>query len=118
MLEVNTLVSEIESLISPLFETSMISYQRSSAISSVDFAKINVLIAYAIDTLYYVNLRVQGRFSPDHPIVKELEHLRSYMNKIRDFTQKKAQPKLKIDIDAAKRFIENEITPMVTEDAA
>lgn len=68
--------------------------------------ELSVILAYAMVTLYGVNLRCEGTDEKRHPINRERERLRSYIVKTRpsarEITHKR---KLNIDPEAVVRIV-------------
>eukprot|EP01114_Cavostelium_apophysatum_P000692 TRINITY_DN10631_c0_g1_i1.p1 TRINITY_DN10631_c0_g1~~TRINITY_DN10631_c0_g1_i1.p1 ORF type:complete len:158 (+),score=31.64 TRINITY_DN10631_c0_g1_i1:80-553(+) len=95
-------IEEIEEHLKPFF--SMPTEELSGRLSESDMAKLHVVVAYTINTLFYLYMKLQGMDPNNHAVKKELERVRLYITKVKELTDK-SQPALKIDKDAAKRFI-------------
>ncbi|ORX89180.1 exosome-associated factor Rrp47/DNA strand repair C1D [Basidiobolus meristosporus CBS 931.73] len=50
----------------------------------MDRCKLEVMVAYAINTLFWIYLKTQGVPPNDHPVMKELERIRGYIQKIKE----------------------------------
>ncbi|KAJ3447580.1 sun-cor steroid hormone receptor co-repressor [Anaeramoeba flamelloides] len=50
-------------------------------------AKLNMSIAYTINSLYFMYLKTQGIDPKKHPVKKELERVKLYIKKIKDITE-------------------------------
>ncbi|KAJ3425919.1 sun-cor steroid hormone receptor co-repressor [Anaeramoeba flamelloides] len=50
-------------------------------------AKLNMSIAYTINSLYFMYLKTQGIDPKNHPVKKELERVKLYIKKIKDITE-------------------------------
>ncbi|XP_058242352.1 nuclear nucleic acid-binding protein C1D [Hemibagrus wyckioides] len=68
-------------------------------------AKLDLLSAYALNSLFWMYLVTQGVNPKDHGIKLELERIRTYMNRIKEITDKKKASRL--DKHAASRFVRN-----------
>ena len=51
-------------------------------ISSIESAKLNAAVAYALNTLFFVHLRLRGEAAEKHQVKDELERVKRYMKKI------------------------------------
>ncbi|KAL4641408.1 nuclear nucleic acid-binding protein C1D-like [Arapaima gigas] len=66
-------------------------------------AKLDLMSAYALNSLYWTYLVTQGVNPKEHGVKQELERIRTYMNKVREITDKKKAARL--DKGAASRFL-------------
>ncbi|KAJ1970550.1 hypothetical protein H4R35_005800 [Dimargaris xerosporica] len=55
-----------------------------SQLADEDKAQLQVLMAYTMNTLYYVTLKMNGIPPGDHPVDKERARIELYMKKIDD----------------------------------
>ncbi|OZJ02464.1 hypothetical protein BZG36_04101 [Bifiguratus adelaidae] len=74
-------------------------------LSHVDRSKLFVMLSYTINTLVFVYLKSQGQDPKTHPVVRELERVRDYIEKIKTATGKKAKPSMTVNQAASKRTI-------------
>ncbi len=82
--------------------------------SPVERAQFVLNVAYAINSLFFgafiplgkanrtVYLRTQGHNTKDHPVMQELDRVKTYFQKLTDVS--KPRP-LSLDKDASKRFV-------------
>lgn len=84
--------------------------------SPSDIANFELAVAYSINTLLFIKAKLSAENMTNHPILGELERLKSYFKKIKSLTV--TQPKeegeiensgqtVKLNKDAANRFIQN-----------
>ncbi|KAJ3324609.1 hypothetical protein HDV06_006502 [Boothiomyces sp. JEL0866] len=68
-------------------------------------ASLLVTLAFAIDTLTFVYLKIQGVNPKSHRVKSELARCRTYFDKLSFF--KKEERTLSVNEPAAKRFVQN-----------
>ncbi|XP_030627602.1 nuclear nucleic acid-binding protein C1D [Chanos chanos] len=66
-------------------------------------AKLDLMSAYALNSLFWMYLVTQGVNPKEHGIKQELERIRTYMNRVKEITEKKKAARL--DKEAASRFL-------------
>ncbi|XP_059421543.1 nuclear nucleic acid-binding protein C1D [Carassius carassius] len=71
----------------------------------LDQAKLDLMSAYALNSMFWMYLVTQGVNPKDHAIKQELDRIRTYMNKVKEITDKRKAARL--DKDAASRFVRN-----------
>eukprot|EP00455_Lapot_gusevi_P015167 TRINITY_DN17654_c0_g1_i1.p1 TRINITY_DN17654_c0_g1~~TRINITY_DN17654_c0_g1_i1.p1 ORF type:complete len:205 (+),score=50.49 TRINITY_DN17654_c0_g1_i1:70-684(+) len=71
----------------------------------VETAKLNATLAYALDSLYFMYLKSVGIPTDTHPVKKELERVKVYMQKIKAATEEQKEPRMVVDKGAADRFV-------------
>ncbi|XP_040906430.1 nuclear nucleic acid-binding protein C1D [Toxotes jaculatrix] len=71
----------------------------------LDQAKLDLMSAYTLNSLFWMYLVTQGVNPREHGIKQELERIRTYMNKVKEITDKKKAARL--DKGAAARFVRN-----------
>lgn len=69
----------------------------------LDQAKLDLMSAYTLNSLFWMYLVTQGINPREHGIKQELERIRTYMNKVKEITEKKKAARL--DKGAAARFV-------------
>ncbi|XP_058508189.1 nuclear nucleic acid-binding protein C1D [Solea solea] len=74
-------------------------------LDALDQAKLDLMSAYALNSLFWMYLVTQGVNPRDHGIKQELERIRTYMNRVKEITDKKKAARL--DKGAAARFVRN-----------
>ncbi|NXA51480.1 C1D protein, partial [Nothocercus julius] len=68
-------------------------------------AKLDLVSAYTLNSMFWMYLATQGINPKEHPVKRELERIRTYMNKVKEIEDKKKASKL--DKGAASRFVRN-----------
>ncbi|XP_067277207.1 nuclear nucleic acid-binding protein C1D [Pseudorasbora parva] len=71
----------------------------------LDQAKLDLMSAYALNSMFWMYLVTQGVNPKDHAIKQELERIRTHMNKVKEITDKRKAARL--DKNAASRFVRN-----------
>ncbi len=49
-------------------------------------ARMHLLVAYTVNTLFYVHLKASGADPTDHPVAEELERVKLYMQRLKEAT--------------------------------
>ncbi|KAK6180986.1 hypothetical protein SNE40_008939 [Patella caerulea] len=99
----DTSLTGLESSLEPLLKTSL--SEMSSKLEPLDCAKMDLVAAYAINSLFWVYLNVNGINPKEHPIKQELDRIRGYMSRVKEIQDKAKAPKL--DKEASKRFVKS-----------
>ncbi|KAG9407302.1 DNA-binding protein c1d [Aphanomyces cochlioides] len=84
-----------------------------ATLAPIDKAKVQVGLAYSINALLYVLLKVQGISSKDsrHTQVKqELDRVKGYIQKIKYSEEMAVGRKLRVDAEAVGRFIHHALS--------
>ncbi|KAJ3610931.1 hypothetical protein NHX12_023021 [Muraenolepis orangiensis] len=68
-------------------------------------AKLDLMSAYTLNSLFWMFLVTQGMNPRDHPVKQELERIRTYMTRVKDITDRKKAGRL--DKGVAARFVRN-----------
>ncbi|RSH82767.1 uncharacterized protein EHS24_007762 [Apiotrichum porosum] len=76
--------------------------------TSVERAKMDVLLAYSINNLVWMYLRTRGIKPEEHAVSGELERLQAYYTKVRD-VENPPRRTTSVDKDAAARVIKHAI---------
>lgn len=71
----------------------------------LDQAKLDLMSVYTLNSLFWMYLVTKGINPREHGIKQELERIRTYMNRVKDITDKKKAARL--DKGAASRFVRN-----------
>ena len=102
-LEVNIdeLTHALEPLLSAPFHTT------ASSLPLLDKAKLYVLAAYSVESLLFSALQANGVNAKQHAIFAELARLKGYFGKIKEVEERDLQPKTRLDVGAAQRFIKH-----------
>eukprot|EP00112_Aurelia_sp_Birch-Aquarium-sp1_P026099 Seg904.2 transcript_id=Seg904.2/GoldUCD/mRNA.D3Y31 product="Nuclear nucleic acid-binding protein C1D" protein_id=Seg904.2/GoldUCD/D3Y31 len=73
----------------------------------IEKAKLDLSTTYAMNSLFWIYLVSQGVNATDHPVKGELDRIRKYMSKVKITEEKVKGASLKIDKEAAKRFVKS-----------
>ena len=98
-------IDDLEASLAPLLNATLSS--STSKLPLLDKAKLYVLATYAIDSVLFSYLRLNGQNIKEHPVVQEIMRVRSYFNKIKEVEAGPAQRNTTLDKDAAARFIKH-----------
>ncbi|KAI8874553.1 hypothetical protein K501DRAFT_195627 [Backusella circina FSU 941] len=79
-------------------------------LSITERCELEVLLAYSLNTLYYIYMRTQGVDPQDHAVMKELVRIKEYIDKIKIAEGRGPKRTMQVDRDAANRFIKAAIT--------
>ncbi|KAM9345520.1 nuclear nucleic acid-binding protein C1D [Symphorus nematophorus] len=96
-------VSSVKSMLEKLM--SMPRNELLQKLDPLDQAKLDLMSAYTLNSLFWMYLVTQGVNPREHGIKQELERIRTYMNKVKEITDKKKAARL--DKGAAARFVRN-----------
>ncbi|XP_077138663.1 nuclear nucleic acid-binding protein C1D [Ranitomeya variabilis] len=95
----------------------MMSVPRSELLQKIDpleQAKLDLVSAYTLNSLFWVYLTTQGVNPKEHAVKDELERIRSYMNRVKEITDRKKAARL--DKGAAQRFIKHALCDPTAEE--
>ncbi|AWP14513.1 putative nuclear nucleic acid-binding protein C1D isoform 3 [Scophthalmus maximus] len=81
----------------------------------LDRAKLDLMSAYTLNSLFWMYLVTQGVNPREHGIKQELERIRTYMNRVKEITDKKKASRL--DKGAATRFLRNALYDPAEKDS-
>ncbi|KAM8739265.1 nuclear nucleic acid-binding protein C1D isoform 1-T1 [Acanthopagrus schlegelii] len=96
-------VSSVKSMLDKLM--SMPRNELLQKLDPLDQAKLDLMSAYTLNSLFWMYLVTQGVNPREHGIKQELERIRTYMNKVKEITDKRKAGRL--DKGAAARFVRN-----------
>ncbi|XP_056105725.1 nuclear nucleic acid-binding protein C1D [Rhinichthys klamathensis goyatoka] len=94
-------VSSVQNMVQTLVSVSRSDHLRK--LDPLDQAKLDLMSAYALNSMFWMYLVTQGVNPKDHAIKQELERIRTYMNKVKEITDRRKAARL--DKDAASRFV-------------
>ncbi|XP_060067578.1 nuclear nucleic acid-binding protein C1D-like [Ylistrum balloti] len=100
----DTSLSDMEKIIRPWLEVP--ESELHEKLSPLDKAKLDLVGAYTINSLFWMYLNVCGEKPKEHAVKQELDRIKSYMTRVKD-VQDKLTIMPHIDKDAAKRFQRN-----------
>ncbi|TVY82649.1 Exosome complex protein [Lachnellula suecica] len=96
-------VDDLEQALAPLLETALA--ETSSKLPLLDKAKLYTMVTYAIESMLFSYLRLNGVQAREHPVFTELTRVKQYFGKIKA-TETPATRTMTIDKAVAKRFLE------------
>lgn len=102
-----TAVGTIEQLVQRLQQAPW--HKLCSGLSPLESARLHLMVAYAVNTLFYMYLRTQGISPANHPVLEELARVKQYVRKVKQASaaeeHKEGQRQSSINVEAAQRFI-------------
>lgn len=96
-------ISDLEESLQPLLTTALSA--STSNLPLLDKAKLYVLTTYAIESLLFSYLRLNGIDAKAHPVFQELTRVKHYFDKLKTAELGPAKPTQRLDKSAAGRFI-------------
>ncbi|XP_022057488.1 nuclear nucleic acid-binding protein C1D [Acanthochromis polyacanthus] len=96
-------VTEVKTMLEKLMAMNRNDLQQK--LDPLDQAKLDLMSAYTLNSLFWMYLVTQGVNPREHGIKQELERIRTYMNRVKEITDKKKAARL--DKGAAARFVRN-----------
>lgn len=96
-------LTTVEERFQPLLDTPL--NELNATLSTLDKAKLDLVAAYSINSLFWMYLNVCGVNPKDHGIKQELDRIRGYMNRLKEIQEKEKAPSL--NVDASKRFVKS-----------
>ncbi|XP_064603647.1 nuclear nucleic acid-binding protein C1D-like [Liolophura sinensis] len=96
-------LTRLEASLEPLL--SVPRNELSEKLCALDQAKIDLLSAYALNSMFWMYLNTCGENPKDHGIKQELDRIRTYMGRVKEIQDKVNAPKL--DKNASKRFVKS-----------
>ncbi|KAI6048049.1 hypothetical protein EDC04DRAFT_2556139 [Pisolithus marmoratus] len=105
--KLNKHLDELESQLEPLFSQPLA--ETLVTLDTIQQAKMQVIIPYVVYDLVFVYLKARGIDPMTHPVVRELDRVRVYFDKIKSAEQSDQKRKLGLDKEAADRFIKHAI---------
>ena len=102
-------LSKLEQHLQPILQYDTLS-DLNSQLNTEDMVKLNTAIAYSLQALYYIMMRVQGKDLSDHPVLSEIERIKKCVERVKDTLASQpqttaSQPQPRIDSAAAARVI-------------
>lgn len=101
--DLTTNVDDLETALAPLTQKSLST--TSSKLPLLDKAKLHVFATYALESILFNILRLQGTDAKSHPVFAELSRVKEYFAKIKSAEMAGTKPTTRVDKDAAGRFI-------------
>ncbi|PGG97314.1 hypothetical protein AJ79_09245 [Helicocarpus griseus UAMH5409] len=98
-------IDDLEEVFEPLLVKSLSATTQKMPV--LDKAKLHVLITYALESLLFSYLRLQGVNAKEHPVWKELTRVRQYFDKLKAAEAVPEKRNMTVDKEAAGRFIKH-----------
>ncbi|XP_059164361.1 nuclear nucleic acid-binding protein C1D-like [Physella acuta] len=99
----DTHLSELEAELKPLLSINR--NELTDKLEPIDAAKVDLVAAYAINSLFWMYMNVCGLNPKEHAVKQELTRIQSYMQRVKEIEDKKKAPKLNKDV--SKRFVKS-----------
>ncbi|OBT56307.1 hypothetical protein VE04_02060 [Pseudogymnoascus sp. 24MN13] len=97
-------IDDLEDSLAPVLETGI--SDTASKLPLLDKAKLYVLVTYAVESILFSYLRLNGVKAREHPVFLELTRVKQYFDKLKEAENPTPkQPGLALDKNAAGRFI-------------
>jgi exosome complex protein LRP1 len=98
-------IDDLEESLAPLLQTAL--SQSTSKLPLLDKAKLYVLATYAIESILFSSLRLNGIDAKAHPVFKELTRVKEYFGKIKSAETSGTKRNVTLDKEAASRFVKH-----------
>ncbi|KAI9703264.1 MAG: hypothetical protein M1836_007830 [Candelina mexicana] len=99
-------VDDLQESLQPLLQAALL--DTAAKLPLLDKAKLYVLVTYAIESILFSFLRLNGVKAKEHPIFRELARVKQYFNKIKNVENgANKRDNLTLDKQAAGRFIKH-----------
>ncbi|KAK5164336.1 uncharacterized protein LTR77_010032 [Saxophila tyrrhenica] len=98
-------IDDLEETLAPLLKTAL--SQSTSKLPLLDKAKAYVLATYAIESILFSSLRLNGVDAKSHPVFQELARVKEYFAKIKTAENGGSKPTSTLNKDAAGRFVKH-----------
>ncbi len=103
MAELETRLKAVEEGLKPFLEQGF-----EEAIADLDeeeVARLNIVLSFAMTSLFYIFLRTQGISAANHPVKKELARVQAYIGKLKSASE--AHKLSKSNAEAASKLLES-----------
>ena len=98
--ELEERIAALEATLGPFLESGA-----DGELGDEEVARLNIVLAYAMSSLFFMFLRTQGIATAGHPVKKELARIQGYMAKLKTASETARQKKS--NEEAAERLIES-----------
>lgn len=98
-------IKDLEESLTPILNTALSA--STSKLPLLDKAKLYVLATYAIESLLFSYIKLNGVEAKSHPVFRELARVKQYFDKIKVAESAGIKPNTKLDKDAAGRFVKH-----------
>eukprot|EP00658_Telonema_sp_P-2_P053599 TRINITY_DN4217_c0_g1_i5.p1 TRINITY_DN4217_c0_g1~~TRINITY_DN4217_c0_g1_i5.p1 ORF type:complete len:199 (-),score=72.29 TRINITY_DN4217_c0_g1_i5:263-859(-) len=109
--QLDAALGDVEHQLGPLLNKPL--KELASELPALEAAKLHVVGAFAINTLFYVFLKTQGVDPTTHPVKQEMDRVKAYFKKIRQVAGNAATEtqNAQLNVGAANRFIAAALGP-------
>lgn len=98
-------IDDLETSLAPLLNSPLSTI--SSRLPLLDKAKLHILTTYAIESILFSALKLNGVDARNHAVFTELTRVRQYFDKIKEAEATPQQPTVTLNKEAAGRFIKH-----------
>ncbi|GAB7345916.1 hypothetical protein MBLNU457_4152t1 [Dothideomycetes sp. NU457] len=98
-------IEDLEEALTPILNNALAA--STSKLPLLDKAKLYVLATYAIESLLFSYIKLNGVEAKSHPVFRELARVKQYFDKIKTVESAGIKPNAKLDKDAAGRFVKH-----------
>jgi len=98
-------IDDLETSLAPLLNSPLSTI--SSRLPLLDKAKLHILTTYAIESILFSALKLNGVDARNHAVFTELTRVKQYFDKIKDAETTPQQPTVTLNKEAAGRFIKH-----------
>ncbi|KAL2054124.1 hypothetical protein ABVK25_005663 [Lepraria finkii] len=98
-------IDDLEEALEPLMKAAL--SDSAGKLPLLDKAQLYVLVTYAIESILFSYLRLNGVNAKEHPVFRELTRVKQYFEKIKVAESAGTNPNTKLDKAAAGRFIKH-----------
>ncbi|KAF7541850.1 hypothetical protein G7054_g360 [Neopestalotiopsis clavispora] len=95
-------IDDLEEVLEPLLGSLP---EVASKLPLLDKSKLYVLVAYALESMLFSSLRLNGVDAKEHAVFTELKRIRQYFDKIKNIENPPPKPEQSLNKEAAIRFI-------------
>ncbi|KAK1590772.1 Sas10/Utp3/C1D family protein [Colletotrichum navitas] len=99
-------IDSLENALKPLIDSLP---EMANELPLLDKAKMFALTAYAIESLLFSSLRLQGVDAKDHQVMTELKRVQQYFGKIKKAEEVPAQRTMTVNTEAATRILKADL---------
>ncbi|KAJ1906877.1 hypothetical protein IWQ60_011982 [Tieghemiomyces parasiticus] len=110
VVQVTRTIDELNALLKPLLANPLA--ETLSRLTPDQKAQLEVLLAYSLNTIYWAYLKLSGVQPSAHPVMKELQRIKLYVQKVKEATTASSTegPALRVDQSAAKRIVKHALS--------
>jgi len=98
-------IDDLETSLAPLLNSPLST--TSSRLPLLDKAKLHILTTYAIESILFSALKLNGVDARNHAVFSELTRVKQYFDKIKEAEATPQQPTVTLNKEAAGRFIKH-----------